>query len=157
MKTLPPDQLDVLTDAARRSPRLRMNHNLHAELSDPIQRLAIAMEPGTYIRPHRHRHTWELLLPLRGRFAVLEFDEQGAVAGRTTLGAGAAVVETPPDTLHTVVSLDDGGVIFEVKHGPYRPFVDADYAPWSAEADTPQAEAFMAWCRTAAVGDRWPA
>ncbi len=28
-----------------------MNHNLHQELADPIQRLAIAMEPGTYIRP----------------------------------------------------------------------------------------------------------
>ncbi|OVK02745.1 hypothetical protein B8052_25125, partial [Klebsiella pneumoniae] len=24
--------------------------------------------PGTYVRPHRHPHTFELLLPLRGRF-----------------------------------------------------------------------------------------
>ncbi|WP_242465534.1 response regulator, partial [Klebsiella pneumoniae] len=26
--------------------------------------------PGTYVRPHRHPHTFELLLPLRGRFVV---------------------------------------------------------------------------------------
>ena len=33
------------------------------------------MEPDTLIRPHRHPQTWELLLPLRGRFIVLHFDE----------------------------------------------------------------------------------
>ncbi|WP_259270574.1 aldo/keto reductase, partial [Klebsiella pneumoniae] len=32
------------------------------------------MAPGTYVRPHRHPHTFELLLPLRGRFVVLNFD-----------------------------------------------------------------------------------
>ena len=53
---------------AQQSPRQRANCNLHPQLDDPIQRLAIAMEPGTYVRPHRHPHTWELLYPLRGRF-----------------------------------------------------------------------------------------
>ncbi|MEY7168409.1 WbuC family cupin fold metalloprotein, partial [Enterobacter hormaechei] len=37
------------------------------------------MEPGTYVRPHRHPHTFELLLPLRGRFVVLNFDDRGTV------------------------------------------------------------------------------
>lgn len=41
-----------------------MNHNLHNELADPIQRLAIAMEPATYIRPLRHQAAW-LLQPSR--------------------------------------------------------------------------------------------
>ncbi|MDO2167347.1 WbuC family cupin fold metalloprotein, partial [Escherichia coli] len=35
--------------------------------------------PGTYVRPHRHPHTFELLLPLRGRFVVLNFDDRGTV------------------------------------------------------------------------------
>ncbi len=55
----------------QRSPRLRAHRNFHPELTDPVQRLAIAMEPGTYIRPHRHPHTFELLLALSGRFVVL--------------------------------------------------------------------------------------
>jgi cupin fold WbuC family metalloprotein len=44
------------------------------------------MEPGTYIRPHRHRHTFELLLPLKGRFVVLNFDDHGVVTNRVGLG-----------------------------------------------------------------------
>ena len=63
-----------------------MNHNLHQELADPIQRLAIAMEPGTYIRPHRHLQTWELLTSLQGRFVVLNFDDEGTVIARAVLG-----------------------------------------------------------------------
>ena len=83
MKKLTHDMLTALGQEAERSPRYRMNHNMHTELADSVQRLAIAMEPETYIRPHRHVHTWELLTPLKGRFLVLHFDETGQVQGRT--------------------------------------------------------------------------
>ena len=69
-----PSRLDELVEAAKTNARRRSNLNLHETLDDPIQRLAIAMQPDTLIRPHRHRHTWELLLPLRGRFVVVCFD-----------------------------------------------------------------------------------
>ncbi|VVE49160.1 protein WbuC [Pandoraea communis] len=157
MKTLTFAALDTLTQQAEQSPRARMNQNLHESLEDPIQRLAIAMEPATYIRPHLHRQTWELLTALRGRFIVLTFDEAGIVTDRKVLGEGASVTETPQGTHHTVLSLDAGAVIFEVKHGPYRPFVESDYASWSAPAGTPEAAAFMAWVKTAQVGERWTA
>lgn len=157
MKTLTHEALDALTQQAEQSPRLRMNQNLHDALEDPIQRLAIAMEPATYIRPHQHQQTWELLTSLRGRFVVLTFDNEGVVTDRKVLGEDTAVTETAAGTHHAVLSLDAGGVIFEVKHGPYRPFVEADYASWSAPADTPEATAFMAWVKTAQIGDRWAA
>ncbi|GAB3627110.1 protein WbuC [Pandoraea terrae] len=157
MKTLTYAQLDALTQQAETSPRLRMNQNLHEALDEPIQRLAIAMEPATYIRPHWHRHTWELLSTLRGRFVVLTFDADGVVSQRAVLGEDAPVLESPQNVHHMVVSLDPGAVIFEVKHGPYRPFVEADYADWSPAADTPEAAALMAWALTAQVGDRWQA
>lgn len=155
MKTLTFAALDALTQQAEQSPRARMNQNVHESLDDPIQRLAIAMEPATYIRPHLHRSTWELLTALRGRFVVLTFDEAGVVTDRKLLGDDASVTETAQGVFHTVLSLDSGAVIFEVKHGPYRPFVESDYASWSAAADTPEAAAFMAWVTTAQVGDRW--
>ncbi|MFM3795544.1 WbuC family cupin fold metalloprotein, partial [Klebsiella pneumoniae] len=41
--------------------------------------LTLQQCPGTYVRPHRHPHTFELLLPLRGRFVVLNFDDRGTV------------------------------------------------------------------------------
>lgn len=155
MKTLTHNRLNSLADEARASSRLRMNHNLHEELGDPVQRLAIAMEPATFVRPHRHSQTWEVLTALRGRFVVLGFDDQGTVTQRVVLGEDTAVVETPAGDWHAVLSLDSGGVIFEVKQGPYRPFSPDDFAPWVPDAEAQQA-ALMDWYRHAAVGQSWP-
>ena len=156
MKQITPTMLHSLSQQAQESPRRRANLNLHGELSDPIQRLAIAMEPDTYVRPHRHPHTWELLYPLNGRFVVLHFDDAGVVTARSVLGEEAAVIETPAGGWHAVLSLDAGGVIFEVKHGPYRPIADADYAPWSPAAESTDTARLNAWYAGAQVGQRWP-
>ena len=155
MKQLTSATLDGLSLQAQLSPRRRANHNLHEELSDPVQRLAIAMEPDTHVRPHRHPHTWEMLLPLRGRFIVLHFDAAGTVVGRTVLGEDCHVLENPAGTWHGVLSLDRGGVILEVKHGPYQPVAESDYAPWyKGDADI-EASAMNAWYARAQVGDRY--
>ena len=151
MKQVLASDLDQLALAAQDSPRRRSNLNLHQTLSDPIQRLAIAMEPDTLILPHRHRQTWELLLPLRGRFAVLLLDDDGVVTGRTVLGGATAMLEMPAGQWHAVLSLDAGGVIFEVKRGPYLPIDAADLAPWAA-AQTP---ALLDWYACAQPGDRF--
>ncbi|MEY2632056.1 MAG: hypothetical protein RIR00_710, partial [Pseudomonadota bacterium] len=95
MKYLSPADLDELSRQAAASPRQRANRNLHDCLDAPVQRLAIAMEPATYVRPHRHPHTWEQLHPLRGRFLVLYFDEAGTVTGRTILGEDCLLLENP--------------------------------------------------------------
>jgi cupin fold WbuC family metalloprotein len=159
LKKITPSMLESLAHQAQASPRRRANHNLHPQLDDPIQRLAIAMEPDTLLRPHRHPHTWELLYPLAGRFIVLHFDDAGVVIARNVLGEDTAIIETPAGGWHTVLSLDTGGVIFEVKHGPYQPVAEADYAPWSPVAETAD-EAnktrFNNWCANAQVGNCWP-
>lgn len=152
MKQLTDSLLNELSAQARQSPRLRMNYNLHTEASDPIQRLAIAMEPDTLVLPHRHRHTWEMLQPLRGRFVVLCFDDAGEVTSRTVLGEGCAVIEMPVDTWHAVLSLDSGGVIFEVKRGPYDAQTASEFAPWCAAA--PDAQQLNVWYAQAQVGAR---
>ncbi|MGH8539524.1 MAG: WbuC family cupin fold metalloprotein [Stenotrophobium sp.] len=157
MKQITPNTLDELTARALASPRLRANHNLHEQLADPVQRLAIAMEPDTYVRPHRHPHTWELLFPLRGRFVVLHFDAQGVVTDRSVLGGGSAILENPAGQWHAVLSLDPGGVIFEVKHGPYQPMGEADYASWSPADGHADRTKLNAWYARAQIGDRYPA
>ena len=62
-----------LSARAAASPRRRANHNLHPELADPVQRFLNAMEPGTYVRPHRHmapEPKWELFVVLDGEVVV---------------------------------------------------------------------------------------
>ncbi|HEY6093844.1 MAG TPA: WbuC family cupin fold metalloprotein [Gallionellaceae bacterium] len=152
MKQLTTTLLNELAAQAQQSPRRRANHNLHPELADAIQRLAIAMEPDTLVLPHRHPHTFEVLTPLRGRFIVLTFDEAGVVTARSVLGEAAAVVEVPANTWHAVLSLDQGGIIFEVKHGPYAPLPPADISGWS---NGQEAATLNAWYAKAQVGDRF--
>ncbi len=154
LKQLTATVLDALSEQARQSPRLRTNYNFHAELSDPVQRLAIAMEPATYVRPHRHATTWEMLIPVRGRFVVLVFDDAGAVVSRTVLGEECQVIEFPANTWHAVLSLDRGGVIFEVKQGPYAPLTHAEFAPWGKAGEGAEAAEMNAWYAQATIGDR---
>jgi len=154
LKQLTDSLLDALSQQARQSPRRRANHNLPKDLGDPVQRLAIAMEPDTFVRPHRHPHTWEMLFPLRGRFVALHFDDAGTVIGRAVLGEDCTVLENPAGLWHAVLSLDSGGIIFEVKQGPYAPLGAADYAPWSAAGEGAAAE-LNAWYAGARVGDKF--
>ncbi len=151
MKQLSDTLLDELTIQARQSPRLRAHHNLHEDLGEGVHRLAIAMEPGTLIVPHRHHHSWELLLPLRGRFVVLLFNDAGAVSERVVLGQGSSAVEFPAGTWHAVHSCDAGGVLFELKLGPYTPLGEADVMEWSKGVD---AAKLTGWYARAQVGER---
>lgn len=133
--------------------RLHSHRTLHEELSGPVQRLAIAMEPGTYIRPHRHPQTWEMLMPLTGLFLVLQFDESGEVTQRTLLGDEVLLLEIPAFTWHTMLSLDQGGVIFEVKHGPYQSLTEEDCQPWAPQEGRAGTEEMLAWYATAKPGE----
>ncbi len=151
MKKLTTENLTTLSQQAAQSPRLRANSNLHQELSDPVQRLAIAMEPDTLVLPHRHPHTWEVLTALRGRFTVLVFDDAGKVTGHAELGVDTSVVEIPAGGWHAVLSRDAGAVIFEVKHGPYAPIAEADVAAWSKGRSAAE---LNAWYTGAQVGDK---
>jgi cupin fold WbuC family metalloprotein len=153
MKTITLSDMQQQSETAATSPRLRAHRNFHPELSDPVQRLAIAMEPGTYIRPHRHPHTFELLFALSGRFLVLHFDDQGTVIQRVILGEECKALETDAGTWHAVLSLDKGGVIFEVKHGGYQPVAEEDSAAWAPAEGADGTAKLMQWYALAQIGD----
>jgi cupin fold WbuC family metalloprotein len=139
--------LDALSLAARQSPRMRTNHNLHASYEDPCQRLLNAVEPGSYIRPHRHLEPAkpECFVLLRGRMAALIFNNDGAIERivALTVGGGCQGIDIPAGTWHALVSLESGSVFFETKPGPYRALSDKDFAPWSPAEDSPEAGAYL--------------
>ncbi len=155
-------RLDTLADGARGRPRRRLNDNLHATPDDPVQRLFIAMEPGSYVRPHRHRpDRFELFVGVRGRLVVLTFDDAGRVLTRDEVTPGGAAdslaaAEIRGGTWHTVIALEPGSTFLEVKQGPYAPLPDKDFAAWAPAEDTPEATALAVWLTTAHPGDRAP-
>ncbi len=105
------------------------------------------------MRPHRHPHTFELLLPLRGRFVVLNFDDRGTVTHRAILGETCTVAGDGRRNWHAVLSLDTGGIIFEVKHGGYQPVAADDYAHWAPAKENQEPRSLWPGMAQAQVGD----
>ncbi|MBE9536900.1 MAG: WbuC family cupin fold metalloprotein [Proteobacteria bacterium] len=124
------------------SPRLRMNYNYH-ELSDPVQRMLNAIEPESYIRPHRHKNPdkTEMFIVLKGRGVVVIFDNEGNVVEHYLMEAGGntLAVEIPPGVWHSIFSLDKATVFLEVKDGPYAAISDKGFASWSPVPDDSEA------------------
>lgn len=148
MKIIDKNLLDALTREARANPRLRKNHNLHPTDEFCCHRLLNAIEPESYIRPHRHLDPVkdESFVIIRGRLGVLTFDDNGTVMELTILSAeeGTVIADIPHGVFHTAVGLDQGTIFFEAKAGPYRPLTEAEKAHWAPEDGTPQADHYLA-------------
>jgi len=131
-----------LSGEARLSPRRRRNRNLH-EMDDVVHRLFNAIEPGSYVRPHRHLSPpkTETMVVVSGRLGLLVFDGDGAVLETASLEAGGDTfgVDVPAGAWHSFISLAPGTVVFEAKEGPYVPSGGADSAPWAPEEGAPEA------------------
>lgn len=120
--------LDEVTRQAQESPRLRMNYNLHDSLDAKAQRLLNALEPGTLLPIHRHPHTAETYLLLRGKINVLYYNDQKELMETVVLEpkSGNYGIHIPKNQWHTLEVLESGSVIFEVKDGPYTPLEEKD-------------------------------
>ncbi|MDE5998239.1 MAG: WbuC family cupin fold metalloprotein, partial [Muribaculaceae bacterium] len=112
--------LDKVTEEAEESPRLRMNYNFHESLDAKAQRLINVLLPGTALPIHRHRHTAETYVLLRGRIFVVFYNDLGAQTERYLLDPtkGNYGVNIPKGQWH-VIDVIDPSAIFEVKDCPY--------------------------------------
>lgn len=158
MKRITRLDLASLAAEAQAAPRRRKNLNLHASLDDPVQRLLNALEPGTYVRPHRHATPakWELMTVVSGRAVLLALSDDGVVQERVDLDHDNPIVEIPPATWHMLAALEPGTVLLEVKPGPYGPTTPADFADWAPAEGSGGAAGLEQWCRDARVGERAP-
>ncbi|MBR5298337.1 MAG: WbuC family cupin fold metalloprotein [Parabacteroides sp.] len=129
--------LDQITQQAQNSPRLRMNYNFHKNLEDPINRLLNALEPNTYLRPHRHLNPDkdEIFLLLRGKVILFLFDEKGNITNKQLLdpSKGLYGAEIKAGIWHSLLVLESGTVIYEIKEGPFAPLSSENFAPWSPD------------------------
>lgn len=158
MKIVDTAQVVAMTTSAATVPRRRSHATLHDDLADPIQRVVIALQPGTYVRPHCHAEgVWELFTVLDGALAVLIFAADGTLRQRVELRPGGnRIAQVPPGTWHTVVALAPDTLALEVKPGPYRPATDKDFAAWAPAEGESAAADMVRWFETAGEGDRRP-
>lgn len=136
-----------LSEKAAQAPRRRLNLNFHPQSSDVFQRMLNALEPGSYVQPHKHEKPDkdEVFVILRGRLVVVCFSDQGEIEDYIILDAkrGHYAVEVPARTWHMIAALEPATVVFEFKHGPYDPATDKIFAPWAPPENHPEAEAYL--------------
>ena len=97
-----------------------------------------AIEPDTYITPHKHEapDKREVFILLEGEMALLIFDNNGNIIDSIYLNKNnIQLVEIPPRTWHSLVSLKEGTVYYEIKDGPYNVLNDKNFAPWAPSED----------------------
>jgi hypothetical protein len=120
--------LDTVTSGAKESNRLRMNYNFHDSLDAPCQRLLNALEPGTIVPIHRHQHTSETYILLRGKLRMMFYNDDKEIIEETILSSESANygIHIPAGVWHAMEVLASGTVIFETKDGPYMPIQECD-------------------------------
>ena len=128
MKLINSELLNSVSAKAKESMRLRMNYNFHENSESKSQRLLNALEIGTELPIHRHRHTAETYVLLRGKIKVLFYNDNGELTETTLLDPleGNYGIDIPAGQFHTIEILENDSVIFEVKDGPYTPLEEQD-------------------------------
>jgi cupin fold WbuC family metalloprotein len=151
--------LSELSIQAQQSVRKRAHYNFHQNADDPVQRMLIAMQPGTYVPVHRHVQPWkwEMLVVLQGQLDCLIFDDIGQVLHRHHLSAGGETsgLELPANCWHSVLCLEQNSVMLELKQGPYDVATAAEMARWSPNEGEQDVEAFKRWMSSAVIGESY--
>ena len=120
--------LDELTAQAKASPRLRMNLDLRNTSADQSQRMLNALEPGTVMPIHRHRHTSETVVVLRGKVKWLYYNDKGELTDTILVEAGGDIcgLSVPMGQWHSIECLESGSVILETKDGAWEAMKEED-------------------------------
>jgi cupin fold WbuC family metalloprotein len=145
--TLTGDMMKKGLDASRSSERLRMILPVHRKQEAKVQRIVNFLQPGTYIRPHKHPlpHASESIVLLKGSIRFFTFDDEGEVITDTILNAAPVpgVVDIEPETWHSFLVLEEDTVLFECKKGPYNAKTDKEFAKWSPEEGSGKSAAWL--------------
>jgi cupin fold WbuC family metalloprotein len=136
--------IDEVSAASRASPRRRMILPLHQSADNTLHRMLNAVQPDSYIRPHRHPTPAkdESFVLLQGALAFFTFEDDGRVRDAWEVQSGGVDLKAGP--YHSFIALAPDTVIFEVKPGPYEPSGDKAFAAWAPAEGGADVQGFMA-------------
>ena len=159
IQTIDSALLNDLLHQARLSSRRRAILCLHDGDWEHAHRMLNALTVGTYVRPHLHndKHKGEGFIILRGKLALLIFTDTGGIdfeqSRVLSADGGSLGMDIPPGFWHSLVALEDT-VIYEVKGQPSGGYVqaqDKDFAPWSPEEGSREADDYCGFLYDAAL------
>jgi cupin fold WbuC family metalloprotein len=140
--------IETVRNAVAKTPKRRARINAHPGRDDDLHEMIIAIEPGSYIRPHKHPGKSEAFHIIEGAVDIVVFTETGDIDQIVSLAAKGG--EAPfyyrmsKPHFHTLIIRSELLVVHEITNGPFRPegTVFATFAP--EEGDVTAATAFQA-------------
>lgn len=138
---------DQLIKESRISKRKRAHHIFKNDPDDQLQGIYVAMQPGTYVQPHKHESPdkREIFIAFKGRFLFLEFDEKGEITDHFVLDpkTNTHSAEINSKIYHTLICLESDSVGLDLKTGPFHPINDKDFAEWAPKEGDERCEDYL--------------
>jgi cupin fold WbuC family metalloprotein len=140
-------EIEVVKRRSLEVPRRRARICAHPSPDALLHEMLIALRPGGYVRPHRHRDKSETFHVVDGEAELVLFDDDGTVEQRIALGLGPRQVRIHrlnAPRFHTVRVTTECFVVHEIALGPFRP-ESTELAPWAPhETDLEGIATFLA-------------
>jgi cupin fold WbuC family metalloprotein len=135
--------IDEKVKHAAQNMRLREIHAFHKGDHATLHRMLNAIQPKSYIVPHRHLKDpkEETIIILRGSLGCVCFNDDGCIIPDSicylSSKSNQIGIDLRAGVWHTIFALEKDTVVFEVKSGPYTKSIDKEFASW---APTEQSE-----------------
>lgn len=134
-------ELNALRAAVKASAKRRARINAHLNGEDALHEMIIAIDPSSYIRPHKHPGKSEAFHVIEGEVDIVVFTDEGEIDRIVPLGPPGSgrpfYYRMSSAFFHTLIIRSDMLVVHEITNGPFRPSatVFADFAPDDREAE----------------------
>lgn len=137
------EDLDGLIELAEQNERKRIRVNFHQAPDSVAHEMVIVHKLGAYVAPHKHSNKTESFHIIKGKLAVLVFDDEGTVHTKILLSATeepghGMFYRLEKNQWHTVIPLTDYVIFHEVTNGPFIAN-QYEFAPWAPLEDDDRA------------------
>ncbi|MBI2139418.1 WbuC family cupin fold metalloprotein [Candidatus Woesearchaeota archaeon] len=132
MITIDSSLIHTIGKQSRAEARKRLTFNFHKSPQDHIQRFINVLQPESIVEPHRHEHSFEAFIALKGKVEIAVYDDDGAVKEKAVIGPDGdnRGVEVPAKEWHSLRALEKDSCVYIVMQGPYHPEGHKRFAPW---------------------------
>ena len=137
-----PEEIELLRKAVRLTSKRRARINAHPGHDDALHEMIVAIEPASYIRPHKHPGKSEAFHIIEGEVDVVVFGDNGAIDEIVSLGEKGGhrpfYYRMSAARFHTLVIRSELLIVHEITNGPFSPdaAVYADFAPREGDPAT---------------------
>jgi cupin fold WbuC family metalloprotein len=147
ISSIGPVELSTLRAAVKASAKRRARINAHPDGDDTLHEMIIAIDPSSYIRPHKHPGKSEAFHIIEGEVDIVVFTDEGEIDRVVPLGPPGGgrpfYYRMSRAFFHTLIIRSDVLIVHEITNGPFRPSatIFADFAPEDGDAE--QAAAYQ--------------